>query len=166
MTISLIAAVLATTLAYRSNGATLPEKSQSRPIEYPASRPPPIIAITPKLPKPHIGKLELLSTSSGIPAMHATAMLNGKVVFLDKVENYTQLRLPNGQLAYSSIYDPKLQTSPKPLAYQTNAFCCGGSFLSDGRLVTVGGNGPLEFIDSTVADGFNAIRWLGQDDDF
>ena len=120
---------------------------------------------TPDLPKPHFGKLELLSGSStGVPAMHAAAMLNGKVMFLDKIENYTQLRLPNGQLAYSSMYDPNLQTV-RPLAYSTNAFCCGGAFLPDGRLVTVGGNGPLYFIDPTVSDGFDGIRWLGQDDD-
>ena len=32
-------------------------------------------------------------------------MPNGKVVFLDKVENYTQIKLPNGQYAYSAEYD-------------------------------------------------------------
>ena len=116
------------------------------------------------LPKPHVGKLEVLSGSTGVPAMHTAALLNGKVVFLDKVENYTQLRLPNGQFAYSSMYDPILQTT-KPISYSTNAFCCGGAFLSDGRLVTVGGNGPLDFIDPTVKDGFDAIRWLSQDAD-
>ena len=38
--------------------------------------------------------------------MHAGLMPNGRVVFLDKVENYTQLKLPNGQYAYSAEYDP------------------------------------------------------------
>jgi hypothetical protein len=121
--------------------------------------------MTPDIPQPHIGKLELISVGSGVPAMHAAAMPDGRVVFLDKVENYTQLRLPNGQYAYSSMYDPDLQTI-EPLAYSTNAFCCGGSFLPDGRLVTVGGNGPLEAIDPTIKNGFDGIRWLGQNDDF
>jgi hypothetical protein len=45
--------------------------------------------------------------SSGVPAMHAALMPNGKVVFLDKVENYTQITLNNGQFAYSAEYDPE-----------------------------------------------------------
>ena len=143
MAISVIAAVLAATLSLHARGATIPGKPQHRPFEPRVPFLAPDIHATTDVPKPHFGKLELLSASSGVPAMHAAAMLDGKVVFLDKIENYTQLRLPNGQLAYSSIYDPELQTTPKPLAYQTNAFCCGGSFLADGRLVTVGGNGQV-----------------------
>lgn len=38
--------------------------------------------------------------------MHAGLMQNGRVVFLDKVENYTQIKLANGQFAYSAEYDP------------------------------------------------------------
>lgn len=141
MAISLIAAVLATTLTWRTSATSPPEMPQDGPIQRPASPRPPVVVMTRGIPKNHSGKLELLSASSGVPAMHAAAMLDGKVVFLDKVENYTELRLPNGQLAYSSLYDPELQLTPKPLAYDTNAFCCGGAFLADGRLVTVGGNG-------------------------
>jgi hypothetical protein len=96
---------------------------------------------------------------SGVPAMHAGLMQNGKVVFLDKVENYTELKLANGQYAYSSEYDPTTQKLA-PLAYKTNAFCSGGIFLADGRFVSVGGNAPLDFIDPTVGDGFKGIRFL------
>lgn len=96
---------------------------------------------------------------SGVPAMHAGLMPNGKVVFLDKVENYTELKLGNGQYAYSSEYDPKTQKLT-PLAYKTNAFCSGGIFLADGRFVSLGGNAPLDFIDPTVGDGFKGIRFL------
>ena len=39
--------------------------------------------------------------------MHAGLMPNGKVFFLDKVEKFTQLKLPNGKWAYSAEYDPK-----------------------------------------------------------
>ena len=53
---------------------------------------------------------------SGVPAMHAGLLPNGRVVFLDKVENYTQLKLPNGQYAYSSEYNPDDNTVV-PLAY-------------------------------------------------
>ncbi|CAO2657437.1 Nn.00g035630.m01.CDS01 [Neocucurbitaria sp. VM-36] len=96
---------------------------------------------------------------SGVPAMHAGLMPNGKVVFLDKVENYTDLKLANGQYAYSSEYDPATQKLT-PLAYKTNAFCSGGIFLADGRFASLGGNAPLDFIDPTVGDGFKGIRFL------
>ncbi|KAI9767357.1 MAG: hypothetical protein M1840_005767 [Geoglossum simile] len=96
---------------------------------------------------------------SGVPAMHAGLLPNGRVFFLDKIENYTQLKLPNGYYAYSSEYDPTTNTVV-PLGYKTNAFCAGGIFLADGRAVSLGGNGPLDFIDPTVGDGFDAIRYL------
>ncbi|KAL8777290.1 MAG: hypothetical protein Q9194_002635 [Teloschistes cf. exilis] len=97
---------------------------------------------------------------AGVPAMHAGLLPNGKVVFLDKVENYTQLKLPNGQYAYSAEYDPNTR-AVVPLSYKTNAFCSGGAFLADGRFVSIGGNAPLDF-DPTVGDGFNAVRYLSR----
>jgi hypothetical protein len=96
--------------------------------------------------------------------MHAGLMPNGRVVFLDKVENYTELKLGNGQYAYSSEYDPVTQKLV-PLAYKTNAFCSGGIFLADGRFTSLGGNAPLDFIDPTVGDGFKGIRFLERSDD-
>ncbi|KAI5852558.1 glyoxal oxidase N-terminus-domain-containing protein [Morchella snyderi] len=98
---------------------------------------------------------------SGVPVMHAGLMPNGRVIFLDKVENYTQLKLPNGQYAYSSEYDPQTNTVV-PLSYQTNAFCAGGIFLANGDFVSLGGNGPLDFIDPTVTDGFDGIRYISR----
>ncbi len=91
--------------------------------------------------------------------MHAALLPNGRVIFLDKVENYTQLQLANGRLAYASEYDP-VTKELVPLAYKTNAFCCGGTFLADGTLLSVGGNGPLEDLDPSVGDGFAALRYL------
>lgn len=38
--------------------------------------------------------------------MHAGLLPNGRVVFLDKVEKFTQVKLANGQWAYSAEYDP------------------------------------------------------------
>lgn len=104
------------------------------------------------------GTLQLRGRS-GVPAMHAGLMPNGKVVFLDKVEDVTELRLPNGQYAYSSEWDPVTNTLT-PLAYKTNAFCSGGIFLADGRFASLGGNAPLEWVDPTVGDGFAGIRFL------
>ncbi|EGE82732.2 hypothetical protein RJZ56_005118 [Blastomyces dermatitidis] len=95
---------------------------------------------------------------SGVPAMSAALLANGRVVFVDKVENYTQLVLDNGHYAYSSEYDP-LTNEVVPLGYKTNAFCSGGVFLEDGRLINLGGNAPLA-MDPTVGDGFRGIRYL------
>ncbi|KAI5286304.1 hypothetical protein KEM54_006892 [Ascosphaera aggregata] len=91
--------------------------------------------------------------------MHAALMPNNRVVFLDKIEDYTQLKLDSGYYAYSSEYD--LETNNVvPLAYKTNSFCAGGIFLADGRLVSVGGNADLSWIDPTVGNGFKGIRFL------
>lgn len=49
--------------------------------------------------------------------MSAALLANGRVVFVDKVENYTQLVLDNGQYAYSSEYDPMTNTVV-PLSYK------------------------------------------------
>ncbi|KAF3941488.1 hypothetical protein ABW19_dt0210445 [Dactylella cylindrospora] len=97
---------------------------------------------------------------AGVPPMHAALMPNGKIVFLDKVENYAQLRIPRtGQYAYSSEFDPNTGRAV-PLAVKTNPFCSGGAFLADGRLLNIGGNGPLDFIDPTVGDGLDGLRYL------
>lgn len=98
---------------------------------------------------------------SGVPAMHAALMPNGRVMFLDKLENYTELTLSNGHYAMSSEYNPDTNIVV-PLAYKTNAFCSGGTFLPDGRVVSLGGNVPLTWLDNTIGDGFNAIRYLSR----
>ena len=49
--------------------------------------------------------------------MHAALMQNGRVIFLDKIENYTELTLPNGQYAYSAEYDPATN-KVIPLSYK------------------------------------------------
>lgn len=58
---------------------------------------------------PNGGSIKVVG-QAGVPAMHAGLLPNGKVVFLDKVENYTQIKLPNGQYAYSAEYDPASNT--------------------------------------------------------
>ena len=100
-----------------------------------------------------------ISGQSGVPAMHAALLQNGKVMFLDKIETWTNLELPSGHPAYSSIYDPTA-TALKPLSVSTNPFCCGGTFLADGRLASFGGNSNLTWLDPTVGDGWDGIRYL------
>lgn len=96
---------------------------------------------------------------SGVPAMHAALLPNGRVVFLDKIENNTRIELANGQIAYSAEYDPATNDRVG-LAYKTNVFCSGGSFLANGTLINVGGNAPLSWLDPTVGNGFRGIRYL------
>jgi len=96
---------------------------------------------------------------SGVPAMHVALAQNGRAIFIDKVENYTQLVLPDGYYAYSAEYDP-VTNEAVPVSYKTNAFCSGGIFMANGTLLNVGGNAPLTFIDPTVGDGFQGLRYL------
>lgn len=58
---------------------------------------------------------------SGVPAMHAALMPNGKAVFLDKIENFTQLQFDNGEYAYSSEWDP-ISGKVTPLAYKVISY--------------------------------------------
>ncbi|KAL8937199.1 MAG: hypothetical protein Q9216_004542 [Gyalolechia sp. 2 TL-2023] len=132
----------------------------------PCTGPPAVAAPgpSPAPANPNPGTLRILPGSApnvqaGVPAMHAGLMQNGRVIFLDKVEEFTQIKLPNGQFAYSAEYDPATN-KVVGLPYKTNAFCSGGAFLADGRFVSIGGNAPLDFIDPTVGDGFDGIRYL------
>ena len=137
------------------------EGCQNGPCDKAPGQAAPAASPAPAAQKP--GTIEIKGRS-GVPAMHAGLMQNGRVVFLDKVENYTELKLSNGQYAYSSEYDPTTQKLT-PLAYKTNAFCSGGIFLADGRFASLGGNAPLDFIDPTVGDGFKGIRFLERSED-
>ncbi|KAI9808602.1 MAG: hypothetical protein M1825_003752 [Sarcosagium campestre] len=123
---------------------------QSGPCKGSAQVPAPGPSPAPKNGNP--GSFKVVG-NSGTAAMHAGLLPNGRVVFLDKVENYAPLKLANGRYAFSSEYDPKTNEA-------TNAFCAGGTFLADGRFTSLGGNAPLTFLDPTVGDGFTAIRYL------
>lgn len=96
---------------------------------------------------------------AGVAAMHAALMPNGKVFFLDKLEDYAQMNTSDGYYALSSEYDPNTNTAV-PLGVSTNSFCSGGTFLADGRVVSLGGNAPLTWLDPNIGDGFTAIRYL------
>ncbi|KAK4894700.1 hypothetical protein LTR27_007088 [Elasticomyces elasticus] len=119
------------------------EGCQSGPCAQAPISPAPMAALAPKNANP--GSFKVVG-QSGVPAMHAALMPNGRVVFLDKVEDYTQVKLSNGHYAYSAEYDPVTNTYT-PLPYRTNAFCSGGSFLPNGTLLNVGGNAPLTWLD-------------------
>lgn len=93
-----------------------------------------------------------------VPAMHVAPAGGYNVLFLDKVETITLAWLPNGRSAYSALYNT-LNDTFVPLAVTTNAFCSGGCLLSNGTVLSVGGNGPLPDVDPTVGDGFTGLRF-------
>lgn len=49
--------------------------------------------------------------------MAAALLPNGRVAFVDKIENYTQLVLDTGQFAYAAEYDP-VSNRVAPLSYK------------------------------------------------
>ncbi|KAK4495059.1 hypothetical protein PRZ48_013386 [Zasmidium cellare] len=132
------------------------EGCQSGPCDKEAATPAP--GPKPAIAHANPGSLKVVG-DSGVPAMHAGLLPNGRVVFLDKVEDYSKLNLSNGRYAYSSEYDPATN-EVVPLGYTTNAFCAGGAFLANGTFMSIGGNGPLADIDDSVGDGFAGLRWL------
>ena len=81
---------------------------QSGPCNGPVDVPAPGPSPAPAAPVP--GSFDIVG-QSGVPAMHAGVMPNGRVIFLDKVENYTQIKLGNGQYAYSAEYDLATNTA-------------------------------------------------------
>lgn len=69
----------------------------------------PVPGPSPAPAAPNPGNFKVVG-QSGVPAMHAGLLPNGRVIFLDKVENYTQIKLSNGHYAYSAEYDPATNT--------------------------------------------------------
>ena len=65
----------------------------------------PVPGPSPAPANPNPGTFKIVG-QSGVLAMHAGLMPNGRVAFLNKVENYTQIKLPNGKYAYSAEYNP------------------------------------------------------------
>ena len=76
---------------------------QSGPCAGPPAVPAPGPSPAPAAPNP--GSFKIVG-QAGVPAMHAGLMPNGRVIFLDKLENYTQIKLADGYYAYSAEYDP------------------------------------------------------------
>lgn len=55
--------------------------------------------------------------------MMAALLQNGRVVFADKVENYTEITWDNGRYAYSTEYDPVADILV-PLTYKVRYLKC------------------------------------------
>ncbi|CCM00010.1 uncharacterized protein FIBRA_02035 [Fibroporia radiculosa] len=97
--------------------------------------------------------------STGVSAMQLAVVSNSHALIIDKVE-HNPLTI-SGHPAWAALYNLKTH-AVKPLAMQSNSFCAGGTFLSNGTLINIGGNPVVE--DHTSAadfgdlDGLQAIR--------
>ncbi|GBE82141.1 Aldehyde oxidase GLOX [Sparassis crispa] len=96
---------------------------------------------------------------TGVNAMQLAIVSESHAIIVDKVE-HNPLTI-DGHPAWAALYNLKTH-EVKPLAMQSNSFCAGGAFLSNGTLINVGGNPVVE--DHTSAadfgdlDGLQAIR--------
>ncbi|KZO95807.1 copper radical oxidase [Calocera viscosa TUFC12733] len=110
-------------------------------------------------------KLEQRGTT-GVSAMQLSVISDTEVIIFDKVE-HNPLTV-NGHPAWGAVYN--LNTDEvRPLNVLSNSFCAGGTFLSNGTLLNVGGNpvvtdktGAADFGD---LDGLQAVRLFTPCDD-
>lgn len=97
--------------------------------------------------------------TTGVHAMQLAVISESHAIIIDKVE-HNPLTI-DGHPAWGALYNLKTH-SVKPLNMQSNSFCAGGTFLSNGTLINVGGNPVVE--DHTASadfgdvDGLQAIR--------
>ncbi|CAG7846250.1 SubName: Full=Related to glyoxaloxidase 2 {ECO:0000313/EMBL:CCA68855.1} [Serendipita indica DSM 11827] len=92
---------------------------------------------------------------TGVHAMQLSIISATQAIVIDKVEhNPLTIR---GHPAWGALYDLRTNKA-RPLDLHSNSFCAGGSFLSNGSLVNVGGNPVV--VDSTGAADFGDINGL------
>ncbi|KZT09616.1 copper radical oxidase [Laetiporus sulphureus 93-53] len=97
--------------------------------------------------------------NTGVSAMQLAVISESHALVIDKVE-HNPLTI-NGHPAWAALYNLKTHALT-PLAVESNSFCAGGAFLSNGTLINVGGNPVVE--DHTSAadfgdlDGLQAVR--------
>lgn len=92
--------------------------------------------------------------TTGVGAMQLAVVSPTQVLLLDRVE-HNALTI-NGHIAWSAIYSLTTNTV-RPVDLVTDSFCAGGSWISNGTLVSVGGN-AVENPVAGDANGFQGIR--------
>lgn len=97
--------------------------------------------------------------NTGVHAMQLAVISESHAIVVDKVE-HNPLTV-DGHPAWAALYNLNTH-AVRPLRMQSNSFCAGGTFLSNGTLINVGGNPIVE--DHTSAadfgdvDGLQAVR--------
>lgn len=98
--------------------------------------------------------------------MQLAIVTDTHAIILDKVEH--NLLSINGHPAWGALYD--LQTNTvRALNIRSNSFCAGGTWLSNGTLLSIGGNPVVESstgaADFGDVNGLQAIRMFNPCDD-
>ncbi|TCD66011.1 hypothetical protein EIP91_001911 [Steccherinum ochraceum] len=97
--------------------------------------------------------------STGVHAMQLAVISNSHAIIIDKVE-HNPLTI-SGHPAWGALYNLNTH-SVKPLNVKSNSFCAGGTFLSNGTMINVGGNPVVEDITAAAdfgdVDGLQAVR--------
>ncbi|PIL24258.1 hypothetical protein GSI_14011 [Ganoderma sinense ZZ0214-1] len=97
--------------------------------------------------------------STGVHAMQLAVISDTHALVVDKVE-HNPLTI-SGHPAWAALYNFETHALT-PLSMQSNSFCAGGAFLSNGTLINVGGNPVVEDRTSVAdfgdVDGLQAIR--------
>ena len=97
--------------------------------------------------------------TTGVHAMQLAVISQSHALIVDKVE-HNPLSI-DGHPAWAALYNLRTH-SVKPLRMQSNSFCAGGTFLSNGTLINVGGNPIVEAHTSAAdfgdVDGLQAVR--------
>jgi hypothetical protein len=93
--------------------------------------------------------------STGVHAMQLAVISESHALIIDKVEHNPLTT--NGHPAWAALYNLNTH-SVTPLSMQSNSFCAGGSFLSNGTMINVGGNPVVE--DYTSAADFGDVNGL------
>ncbi|EJU05922.1 hypothetical protein DACRYDRAFT_127562 [Dacryopinax primogenitus] len=103
---------------------------------------------------------------TGVSAMQLSVVSDNEAIIFDKVE-HNPLTV-NNHPAWGAVYN--LETDHvRPLNVLSNSFCAGGTFLSNGTLISVGGN-PVVTDKTSAADfgdlnGLQAVRLFTPCDD-
>ncbi|KAF7295417.1 hypothetical protein MIND_01081300 [Mycena indigotica] len=93
--------------------------------------------------------------STGVNAMQLVVISPSHALIVDKVE-HNPLTI-DGHPAWAALYNLE-NHSVTPLSLKSNSFCAGGTFLSNGTLINVGGNPVVE--DKTSAADFGDVNGL------
>ena len=97
--------------------------------------------------------------STGVAAMQLVVISPSHALIIDKVE-HNPISI-DGHPAWGALYNLDTQ-AVMPLKIQSNSFCAGGTFLSNGTLINVGGNPVIESFTSPAdfghLDGLQAVR--------
>ncbi|KAJ7211267.1 glyoxal oxidase N-terminus-domain-containing protein [Mycena pura] len=103
----------------------------------------------------------VLKGNSGVVGLESIIVSPTLAVLFDKATN-DPLKTPDGKVAWGALWN-LVTNQPTPLKLVSDSFCGSGALLSNGTMVSVGGNIPLaQDVNQTGAvDGRMGLRLFG-----